>query len=364
MGNIDKYTEKYRNLNSKKSNSICIHQHCDKKAINSHCFSKTSMLKKIAIAGKLRTDDFKINDKGMSKEIVFKEIGIHEASTFKGFCHEHDSLFSSIDRYGITTLKDIFLQLYRSMSKIWFTYNILTICEKETLGVNTCHNSNYQNNKVINDTQMRDLFADLSIDVPTLNSPLTLCSNFALKMNPYQSEEFTKAKVLVKKLDFFVPAIFQNYLCLKKDGHYIDYLFIVIPFENTSLIIAASDNDTIEWINSKLKTKISSLNFIELMFMMNSNFYLSPKIFNEWPDERREIIISDYRYHNELNINYDYDISLFDDIRKELIKNELPSIIEKEERKLTSLPLREDTLIREKRMQVRHSNDFRNQLNI
>ena len=56
---------------------------------------------------------------GLQKELIYDEIHINRATTFKGFCSIHDSqLFESIDNnMNIKTGEEILLQAYRSVCR-------------------------------------------------------------------------------------------------------------------------------------------------------------------------------------------------------------------------------------------------------
>ncbi|RJL49831.1 hypothetical protein D5073_19570 [Pectobacterium versatile] len=345
------FMDTYQKLNSKKSNSTCMYGDCAKKAINSHCFSESSALGKIAENGKLITATFKRDDKADFREATFDEVGIHNASTFKGFCHEHDSLFYPIDTAGIKTHRDIFLQLYRSACHSCFTDNIFNNSELKTFGKNILHNPRYEDMKNISHLKMVELFFDLLHDFEELNTPIIIPPNSSYTIEPFSKKVDIDIRILIRKLNFAVPVTFQNNLTLNLDGIVFDLIFIVIPFEDTSLIIAASDKSQIKLIHNMLNKDISALNLVESMFMNDANFFLSKKIFNLWQEDRKKAIANDYKFINERHLFEEYDISLFDEIRMSLIKKST-SPINNEYKKMTQLPLRKDFHIREEEMNL------------
>ncbi|WNS43075.1 hypothetical protein [Paenibacillus sp. MMS20-IR301] len=107
-GNVKKY------FNNK--HATCMFPGCNEHAISSHAISKKKSLSQIAEDGIL----FSVKSKRIypDKEISIGEKGINDASTFKGFCKQHDDIFSSLDKEGIKTEKDVFLQAYRTLSYI------------------------------------------------------------------------------------------------------------------------------------------------------------------------------------------------------------------------------------------------------
>ncbi|WP_105244171.1 YecA family protein [Psychrobacter sp. Marseille-P5312] len=94
---------------------------CSKKIINAHTVSKSSSLKEIAdesghvLGLKINLANI-IKNKG---KLVPEKIGINQASTFKGFCSQHDkSLFSCIeDREFVGDDEQCLALMYRSVAK-------------------------------------------------------------------------------------------------------------------------------------------------------------------------------------------------------------------------------------------------------
>jgi len=354
------FQNNYQKLQSKKNTSNCMFDGCMNKSINSHCFSESSMLRKIAVNSQLITPNFKRDDEATIREIVFEEVGIHDASIYKGFCLKHDALFNPIDKLGIKTLRDIFLQLYRSACYICFVGNMFNACEVKTFGAHILHNPNYDDKKIISHLKMVELFFDLLHNFEELDSPFVFPKNDSCSLKPFSDKVDLDMVVLTRRLNFSLPVAFQNNLTLNLDGAIFDLIFIIIPFEDTSLLIAASHESQIDIIHSRLRTDISALNLIESMFMNDANFFLSPNLFNSWPEGRRKIIIDDYKYINERRMFEEYDISLFDEVRIDLI-NKSQCDVKKEYNKITHLPLRSDIKSREENMNLYLLNhrDFR-----
>ncbi|HGO5856083.1 TPA: cytoplasmic protein [Mannheimia haemolytica] len=97
---------------------------CSKKIIKAHTLSKGSSLKPIMNKNNkvMGTDQsfFSLLDKDY---VGFREIGVNEASTFTGFCEEHDKLlFSRIEDENILPdLEQIFLLSYRALCREIYT---------------------------------------------------------------------------------------------------------------------------------------------------------------------------------------------------------------------------------------------------
>lgn len=99
----------------KKHKSNCCYSICNNVAIKSHVFSKESSLRSISENGKVLIYRPEIKDRII--RLIPREIGIDDASTFRGFCSAHERMFYPLDQNGITTLRDALLQSYRCLAK-------------------------------------------------------------------------------------------------------------------------------------------------------------------------------------------------------------------------------------------------------
>ena len=74
--------------------------------------------------------------------------------------------------------------------------------------------------------------------------------------------------------------------------------------------------------------------------MQDSQFYLKPEIIERWNKEKKKIVIDDFFFVTERKFLQEYDVSIFDNLRKKLIENEPLSIKEHELKKINLLPER------------------------
>ncbi len=111
---FEKVNKNFNKKLSRKNNKIeCIYTGCSEYAINSHVISKELNLRHIAENGELL--HFEPVRDSEKKELVLKNVGINEATTFKGFCKSHDDMFKNIDVNSLITKEDLILQCYRSI---------------------------------------------------------------------------------------------------------------------------------------------------------------------------------------------------------------------------------------------------------
>lgn len=132
--NNDKQFKKYMSkvFLHKKDFKKCYHSmyenNCSKEIISSHSISKSSSLKKIAEGGHIYNHKlnfynfFDFNNSNPIHIIEPKKVGINEASTFYGFCKDHDNkLFKDIDIENINiNEKTAFLLGYRGFVREYY----------------------------------------------------------------------------------------------------------------------------------------------------------------------------------------------------------------------------------------------------
>jgi len=290
-----------------------------------------------------------------------KEISIHKASTFKGFCKKHDNnIFESIDNKGIITYKDIILQFYRTTSKRYFLNNMVKKAELNNSGKEYYSNQKFENNKVTNFEKIISTLINLIIyDDVSLKENINISDNESLIM------EINKSDILIihKHISIKYPITLENsYTLLLNDNTYTS-IIILIPTKIGTLLFILCHKDTLEQYSHHLKSNLTILNFIERSFMMDSEFYLNQNEFNTWSKEKKEIIEQDLYFYNEL-IFKEYDISIFDEIRKKIIENKPQQIQNYENNKIDKNPNRPNLKIRmEKLSEFIESNHKKMKLN-
>jgi len=94
---VDKANSKAKKLKPK-----CFFSSCNELAINSHSQSMGRSLRNISVDGKVIGLDINPFDSPADVNDWFKEIGIRQASRFKGFCQKHDDeFFKAVDSFGV-----------------------------------------------------------------------------------------------------------------------------------------------------------------------------------------------------------------------------------------------------------------------
>jgi hypothetical protein len=96
---------------------VCIHPGCSSMSIaRSHAISLGASLRLIEEEGHVVTPKFRRNG------IEMVSIGVHEASTFPGFCTVHEAQFAQFEmKKQMTSFNDFYLQSFRTLSREIFT---------------------------------------------------------------------------------------------------------------------------------------------------------------------------------------------------------------------------------------------------
>jgi len=338
----------FEKLISKKTNHKCLYPNCNKDAILSHSISK-SILKNIDEKNHLvfqkfdranfSSKDF-INPKKINMEL--KIISIHKASTFKGFCKEHDNdIFENIDNKGILTLRDVFLQLYRTSCKQYFLSNMVREAELNIFQQEYYSNESFERNKTINLENIVLFLYDLLIEFPELDKPFTINSNEVLWLKPFSKKiPLRDVNIMFKKLSTQYPIALESGYTLMLNKKYHSSLIIILPTETETLLFILCHKDAVTQYTPFFQSELKMLNFIESLIVTDSEFYLNPSEFKTWSTEKIDTIEKDLYFLNERKFLEDYDVSIFDEIRKSILKNESIEIQNHEKNKIDNKPSR------------------------
>lgn len=362
---IDKLIKEVRDVKlevnsrlSKNKNYTCHYPECDEKAILSHSFSKNTLYlisrNSHVIAPKFDRARFSKKDlDGKSINLYFGKLGVDKASVFKGFCQNHDSkIFLSIDNDGINTQKDVFLQIYRTAQKFLFSNSVVNESELKVMNCEYYSNSEFDKSLPINLKNIIELCEDLLIDFPELDTPIEVRNSETLHIKPYSENVSLDIDILYKRVDTIFPVALQNCFNLNVNGEYSKSLVIIMPDEvSTNLIIVSSPDITHEYLK-RINSGINLLNFIESIFMQDSDFYLSEDVFDNWSAKKLDTIVNDFYFYNERRFLEEYDLSIFDEIRRGICMSLPESERVVELKKIYDIPNRETIEIRNNKLML------------
>lgn len=312
-----------------KNKSICLIEDCNVHAINSHLFSKNSILEPITENKKLITIQTRVNPRIIFRDMYYEWIGINLASTFKGFCPEHDGIFYSIDIDGIKSEQDVLLQSYRIIAYSYYKEFIFGKNENKIFGTNIFHVDAYEKSKESNNYLMMNFLEDMLLKQNySIDSPLDIPHNRSKVYQLTNDNMKTGLCILVRKTKFFIPVAFHFTTGIIIDGVISDITITTIPNTDHNIIIICGFDKHVNKINNQFHTDISTLNFLESIMINDSDFYLSPSEFNSWSEEKKQFILDEYYSFDDTNLFKKNDFSVFDKVRLSITsdKDELEKI--------------------------------------
>lgn len=299
----DNLEKQYKETNIKIHNSRkkvviknCLFPNCKKKTIASHAISESCILKQLAENGHVYS--YTKDATGVTHMV---KRGIHQATTFNGFCSEHDSkLFEKIDNLK-TPFDDetLFLMSYRSLCATYQSIFEENKFEK-FIGFDLCSasllpNLNYCKHK---------------FDILLIQNRYDLIHNYIF--------------VFDYKINFAGSAVYTLYDNLNNDCllHIYPNLFInIFPFQEKSYVVLSwfkDDDDVfksfIQRIINLPKDKLTQY-FSGLIIYNKQNFVIKPSVWENLKDKHYKLIyhISEYLFDYELLLEeiFQTDFDLF-----------------------------------------------------
>jgi hypothetical protein len=365
---------KLKHQNRSKSNKWkkkkhCIYDTCNKKSIpKSHTIQKSTSISIISEKSHVLRPRF--NSEIGKMEMISE--GINEASTFPGFCEDHERLFEEFENQKDLTKQNHFvLQTYRTICRE------LVIAENnlEVLTNDIKIYTDFRNEKI------EEMFAQklgpefLSKNDITLNGlelkngdhkekiaengKKTLVNYInslqALKKaitNDLRKKKFQQIFCFPIVLDYQLPVTIAgrgNFrINTQTKTKSAEVIFNVLPHKDKTYIVLSGlrkHTNLIKLYASQFVNPLQIISLIERWMIHGSDhWFINPSTWNKIDTKRQDLIL-EIILDESRNIGHDFEYSIFDDIRIEIIKQmdeykgELdPRIIELRENERCKLP--------------------------
>lgn len=328
-----------KGLRDWKRSKQCLVPECLERSIaRSHAIPKGMSLATISEDGHLLTPDFdqRIGELGM------KSIGISLASTFPGFCSEHELLFEEFEtQKKIETEAHIYLQTYRAACRELFRLKF-HIKQNEWLTSSYCRQRDEQlmalvkqraidkgfpsdakfSSIAFSSDPLVDRTNDFTSKLQNLSSHIEEKIISALQKTIFDGcEKKTFVNAIEIDLQFPVALSGCSSFFLKADDEKKEVYLImsVLPCADRSILIFSGDIDNKKYIElyiTKWTTNaFSMLSMIETWMVNGTDqWYLKPSIWKTLTDSRQSSILSDILSCQQ-NIGEEYGISIFDELR-------------------------------------------------
>ncbi|OMF05704.1 hypothetical protein MHI48_16945 [Paenibacillus sp. FSL H7-0942] len=369
---FDNQIEKNVNNYKKNTRSSCMYPECDTYTINSHTISEKVSLGQIAEEYHLFSP--KSLRQYPDKDFYTDSIGIHDASTFKGFCSYHDGLiFNRLDHHSIISEKDIFRQCYRSISYDLFHEELINVIRPQL--VNRLENnflakisSNFKNNII---AQLDKAEEKIKYRLSTLQKIQAEIMEFIETMSDeddaYTLTEFTGSEVPIyvayKRLEFQIPVAISTKIgwIVKGEDDPIEIYVTVIPYQECTHFIIMKKQKTEDIAKLMNGDNLTFLDFVEKVLVYSDYWWLKPSIYKKLSNEKKQIFSDDLQFRDlfpDMNsfMNIKYDLTIFDDLRLELQQGCSEEQLLTEKMRMKYLPVRE---AREERMKLMKERMYR-----
>lgn len=390
------YDKEILNINKRSKKHTCLYPECLDKTIFSHAISRSISMEKISENGHVKNfSPIRHGDEKISKIL---DVGINDATAFNGFCHLHDGVFNDIDEREINNLRDLYLQVYRSMSCVYYyekigdiLYPNIDIGEavkiivdnqiskgeiditqdkldeiKELLSDEMERSNNIKNrelNKIKEEiNRVRNYFLNNIYELDECKYVNRKLNGKGTELQTIKFNDFNYA-LFYYITDFQVPVAINTMHNLNYDGRDFLFFYIVIPYEESNIIIGVMENNLpaeyydkiINLIDDAFKNRLAVLNFIETLIISSpDDTYLKPCVIHNMEKRKLDFILNDFMFLHEF-LSFDkyfseYDVSIFDELRSSIISEDGNVFNESELEKIHTLPEREKIEVRKEKM--------------
>ncbi len=335
------YQNNKKQIKKWKKSRKCIYKNCNKKSIKkSHTIPKSSSLKVISEDNHLYTPDFDVK----SGKMQMKKIGLNVATTFPGFCEEHELIFREQENLGtFNETKHYLLQIYRSICREIIRYKTeIEFLEQVNFSYQQIRNkkiidSLYEYLKLrklksykinLNDTKsnaINHLLSQIEKEYEYFNN--TLLNNI---INDIENNSKSGLAIRILQIDEVLP------VCLSGKGNFkvddrgsitnIHAILLIIPEINKTNILFVSAEENSDYLNSYLSnfpTTIEILDMLESwMIYGTDHWFITPSVWDKITNVNQQKILNDLIIENS-NIGSKYKFTIFNDLKRMMIKNYL-----------------------------------------
>lgn len=319
----------------------CIYKGCKEKSIpRSHSIQKASSLKLISEDNHVLAVEFDIH----SGKLKTQKVGINIASTFPGFCKQHEDLFSDFESdKEIVNTADFYLQIYRSVCREIVLKNYkIGVLEKrkdQYLSFRDTQIAEHLRNELSDDfmkkhkINLKSLkFTNLDYRQDKLTSEIKKLKkdvdDFLSKFQTGITDDIITKKshkihITVLVLDIELP------VCLAGRGNFqvarksktvnVDAILNVLPYPNRTFIIAAvlsKFKSELDMYLSRFSNPLETVNMVESWMLHGSDhWFIKPSVWDKIKPQFREDILNEI-WDFSKNIGHKCTYSILNDVKR------------------------------------------------
>ncbi len=328
-----------RKIQKSKNKRKCLVQGCNHYTVRkSHCISEKLFLKPISENGIVLTPIFDYT-KG---EIELVERGIGIASTFPGFCEEHEKIFLCFERNGKFSVDNhLRLQLYRNICREYYEkmfqkeiFQLLIeayLSSRKDCFLNVFKNDHWGKLIELLGAKIKSIEYSGKDDIEeSTNSRMKEVDRAVAEITEYyekgqylltNDDSFVTVSV---SIDEIVPVCLSgraNLQFLENESFKNITLFInILPVNNETIVsfssLAENENYIRLYLDQVLIDSESYIRMIETLMVRGSDhWFIKPSIWINIEQSRKEKILSDI-LDLKFNIGTVYQTMIFDELRK------------------------------------------------
>jgi hypothetical protein len=339
------YESRERKLKMWRLSNKCLFRGCNKPSIpRSHTIQKEGSLRFICQSGHLLTPTFDLK----LEKLTLKRIGVNDASTFPGFCNQHELVFCEFETsYDLTESKHFQLQIFRTICRelvikrsllpylqemlkdyLAFRQKKLFDLVKERLGSLYIKNNkiSFKSMSMKNidwrEERINDKIQNIQKDIHDFETNYydTIC-------NDIESEKDDDLFSQGIRLDMQIPVSLAgrgNFIYNDHGQHKeVNVILIILPFESWTYILASTpkNNQTCleGYFSEFTKHALTILTMIEgWMIYGSDHWFLKPSVWEQInPATQQEILNGIER--TDKNIGYPCEYSIFNELRQQFL---------------------------------------------
>lgn len=326
-----------------KKSHRCVVPDCVRRSIvRSHTISKGMLLDRIAEAGHVLTPSFD----HVQGKIRIERIGASDASTFPGFCKEHENLFVKFENAKeVSNEREALLQAYRAACRELFRTRFYVAQLTKWLKEFTTLRDSRLKDKIRDEIAAAGLknvdISELRVDKdplllaqqPKLDALHALNSYLELKLLPELDKAVFSpsidhaAYIRVVAIDIMFPFALSGAASFdvsqEEQRRTVNQVIGVVPQLSGSVVFfigLEEDEDLLDrYYNHWLQNALTLLSMVE-SWMINGTdqWYIKPSIWMSLGTARQEVILQAI-YDSEQSIADEPRVSVFDDLRSQLL---------------------------------------------
>lgn len=321
----------------------CIVPACNKKSIKrSHSLPKEMSLRPISEEGHLLAPQFN-QKKG---ELELQSVGLSDASTFPGFCCEHETLFQSFEEKGnISDVSHLCLQVYRSACHEFYRANhsikqhdkfMLQFEELRDKRLAELISNRIQSRRSIENLNIKSIQIKKDPLIQFFKPKTEAIRQHALEMKSetlpalerliFQKDE-SGIHLFAMSVDLLFPVALSGgssfYVMDKEVKRAISVLMGVFPSGDRSIIfITGKSAERVHIENYASRWTSDPFRLIAMIetWMVNGTdqWYVTPSVWERLSGTRKEAILTAIMECDQ-NIDFEYKYSIFDDLRNAML---------------------------------------------